>query len=73
MRPCGGTALCAGSGRGTGDAIDNLGGITGAFLADIFFSLIGSAAYLVPFLLAYRAVSLLLSGVSGRGAGVLSR
>lgn len=49
------------SASGTGDAIDNLGGITGAFLADIFFSLIGSAAYLVPFLLAYRAVSLLLS------------
>ena len=29
--------------------------------ADIFFSLIGSAAYLVPVLLAYRAVSLLLA------------
>ena len=37
------------------------GAITGAFLADIFFSLIGSAAYLVPVLLAYRAVSLLLA------------
>ena len=49
------------SASGTGGAINNLGGITGAFLADIFFSLIGSAAYLVPVLLAYRAVSLLLA------------
>ena len=49
------------SASGTGGAISNLGGITGAFLADIFFSLIGSAAYLVPVLLAYRAVSLLLT------------
>ena len=49
------------SASGTGGAISNLGGITGAFLADIFFSLIGSAAYLVPLLLAYRAVSLLLT------------
>ena len=49
------------SASGTGGAVANLGGITGAFLADIFFSLIGSAAYLVPVLLAYRAVSLLLS------------
>ena len=39
------------SASGTGGAINNLGGITGAFLADIFFSLIGSAAYLVPLLL----------------------
>ena len=49
------------SASGTGGAVSNLGGITGAFLADIFFSLIGSAAYLVPVLLAYRAVSLLLA------------
>ena len=49
------------SASGTGGAINNLGGITGAFLADIFFSLIGAAAYLVPVLLAYRAVSLLLA------------
>ena len=50
------------SASGTGGAINNLGGITGAFFADIFFSLIGAAAYLVPVLLAYRAVSLLLAG-----------
>ena len=49
------------SASGTGGAVSNLGGITGAFLADIFFSLVGSAAYLVPLLLAYRAASLLLT------------
>ena len=49
------------SASGTGGAVNNLGGITGAFLADIFFSLIGYAAYLVPVLPAYRAVSLLLA------------
>ena len=40
--------------------IDNLGGPTGAWLADVFFSLVGYAAYLFPLLLAYRAVVLLL-------------
>ena len=49
------------SASGTGDAIQNLGGITGAFIADVFFSLVGSAAYLIPLLLAYRAISLLLA------------
>ena len=49
------------SASGTGGAVNNLGGITGALLADIFFSLIGYAAYLVPILPAYRAVSLLLA------------
>ena len=49
------------SASGSGGAIENLGGITGAFFADVFFSLVGSAAYLVPVLLAYRAVSLLLA------------
>ena len=49
------------SASGTGAAVANLGGITGAFLADILFSLVGSAAYLIPVLLAYRAISLLLS------------
>ena len=44
-----------------GDAdIRNLAGVTGAFLSDIFFSLIGYAAYLVPILLAYRAIAILL-------------
>ena len=49
------------SASGTGDAVQNLGGITGAFIADVFFSLVGSAAYLIPLLLAYRAISLLLA------------
>jgi len=49
------------SASGSGAAIRNLGGITGAFVADIFFSLIGFAAYLVPCLLGYQAVRLLLS------------
>jgi len=49
------------SASGSGGAIENLGGITGAFFADVFFSLVGSAAYLVPVLLAYRAISLLLA------------
>ena len=53
------------SASGTGAAVSNLGGITGAFLADIFFSLVGSTAYLVPVLLAYRAVSLLLADDDG--------
>ena len=47
------------SASGTGGAVENLGGVTGAFLADVFFALVGSAAYLVPLLLAYRAISLL--------------
>ena len=49
------------SASGSGGAIENLGGITGAFFAVVFFSLVGSAAYLVPVLLAYRAISLLLA------------
>ena len=39
------------SASGSGAAIENLGGITGAFFADVFFSMVGSAAYLVPVLL----------------------
>jgi S-DNA-T family DNA segregation ATPase FtsK/SpoIIIE len=35
--------------------------VTGAFLADVFYALVGSAAYLVPLLLAYRAISLLFT------------
>ena len=53
------------SASGTGDAVSNLGGITGAFLADVIFSLVGSVAYLVPVLLAYRAISLLLTEDDG--------
>jgi len=48
------------SATGSGDPISNLGGPTGAWLADVFFSLVGYAAYLFPLLLAYRAVVLLL-------------
>jgi len=47
------------SASGSGGAIHNLAGITGAFLADVFFSLVGYGAYLVPFLLGYRAIRIL--------------
>ena len=45
---------------GTGGGIANLGGITGAWMADVFFSLVGYAAYLFPLMLAYRALVILL-------------
>ena len=48
------------SATGSGARISNLGGPTGAWLADVFFSLVGYAAYLFPLLLAYRALVLLL-------------
>jgi len=48
------------SATGLGGTINNAGGITGAWLADVFFSLVGYAAYLFPLLLAYRAVVILL-------------
>jgi len=48
------------SATGTGAPVSNLGGPTGAWLADVFFSLVGYAAYLFPMLLAYRALVLLL-------------
>lgn len=48
------------SATGSGAPISNLGGPTGAWLADVFFSLVGYAAYLFPLLLAYRALVLLL-------------
>ncbi len=48
------------SATGTGSKISNMGGPTGAWLADVFFSLVGFAAYLFPILLAYRAVVILL-------------
>ena len=47
------------SASGSGARVQNLAGITGAYLADILYSLVGYAAYLIPLLLAYRAVSLL--------------
>jgi S-DNA-T family DNA segregation ATPase FtsK/SpoIIIE len=48
------------SATGSGASIRNLGGPTGAWLADVFFSLVGYAAYLFPLMLAYRALVLLL-------------
>jgi S-DNA-T family DNA segregation ATPase FtsK/SpoIIIE len=48
------------SATGSGAAINNMGGPTGAWLADVFFSLVGYAAYLFPLLLAYRAFIILL-------------
>ena len=43
---------------GDGGAVRNLGGPTGAWLADVFFSLVGYLAYLFPLMLAYRAALL---------------
>lgn len=54
------------SATGSGDKIGNLGGPTGAWLADVFFSLVGYAAYLFPLLLAYRAVIILLERHEGK-------
>ena len=45
---------------GRGGAVRNLGGPTGAWLADVFFSLVGWAAYLFPMMLGYRAVVIFL-------------
>ena len=43
------------SATGDGGAVRNLGGPTGAWLADISFSVLGYLAYLFPLMLAYRA------------------
>lgn len=40
---------------GSGGGVANSGGPTGAWLADVFFSLFGYMAYLFPLMLAYRA------------------
>lgn len=40
---------------GTGDRVHNAAGVTGAWLADIFYSLFGWLAYLFPVLLVLRA------------------
>ncbi len=48
------------SATGSGAKIANMCGPTGAWMADVFFSLVGYAAYLFPLLLAYRAVIILL-------------
>jgi S-DNA-T family DNA segregation ATPase FtsK/SpoIIIE len=55
------------SATGSGAKISNLGGPTGAWLADVFFSLIGFAAYLFPLLLAYRALIILLERHEHKG------
>lgn len=43
------------SSTGTGSGVANVGGPTGAWLADVFFSLFGYLSYLFPFMLAYQA------------------
>ena len=48
------------SATGDGGAVRNLVGRSGAWFADVFFSLVGYAAYLFPVMLAYRAVIILL-------------
>jgi len=55
------------SATGSGGKIANLGGPTGAWLADVFFSLVGYAAYLFPLLLAYRALVILLERHEDKG------
>ncbi|KAA1193504.1 cell division protein FtsK [Pseudohalioglobus sediminis] len=55
------------SASGAGGGIRNLGGPTGAWLADVFFSLVGYAAYLFPLMLAYRAVIILLERNDDKG------
>ncbi|MEQ9465027.1 MAG: DNA translocase FtsK 4TM domain-containing protein [Haliea sp.] len=47
------------SATGVGGRIANAGGPTGAWVADVAFSLVGYAAYLFPLLLAYRALVIL--------------
>jgi len=54
------------SATGSGGKIGNLGGPTGAWLADVSFSLVGYAAYLFPLLLAYRAIIILLERHEGK-------
>jgi DNA segregation ATPase FtsK/SpoIIIE, S-DNA-T family len=55
------------SATGSGEQIVNMGGPTGAWLADVFFSLVGYAAYLFPLLLAYRAIVILLERNEDKG------
>ena len=55
------------SATGSGAKIANLGGPTGAWMADVFFSLVGFAAYLFPLLLAYRAFIILLERHEHKG------
>jgi len=48
------------SSSGTDGAIENLVGISGAYLSDILFSLVGIGAYFIPLMLAYRAGKILV-------------
>ena len=50
------------SASGSEESIHNLAGITGAFLSDALFSLLGYAAFLIPVLLAFRASRMLIRG-----------
>ncbi|PLW82865.1 cell division protein FtsK [Kineobactrum sediminis] len=54
------------SATGVGNRIANAGGPTGAWVADVAFSLVGYAAYLFPLLLAYRAVVILVQRHSNK-------
>ena len=47
------------SASGVGGDIRNLAGVTGAFLADVLFSLLGYGAFLIPGLLGYQALRFL--------------
>ena len=42
------------SSTGTGQPLKNIAGPTGAWIADVFFSLFGYIAYLFPVMIAYR-------------------
>ncbi len=55
------------SATGSGSGIHNAGGPTGAWLADVFYSLVGYAAYLFPLMLAYRALIILIQRYQGQG------
>ena len=50
------------SASGSEESIHNLAGITGAFLSDALFSLLGYAGFLIPVLLAFRASRMLIRG-----------
>ena len=47
------------SASGVGGDIRNLAGVTGAFIADVLFSLLGYGAFLIPGLLGYQALRFL--------------
>jgi len=55
------------SATGSTDFVSNAGGPAGAWLADVFFSLIGYPAYLFPLMLAWRAWILFQHRYAGGG------